>query len=347
MKQILVNARSLNNPLSGVQRYTYEITSRLGNQIACVSPAKAFNGFAGHIWEQTALPLLSKNHLLFSPSNTGPLAVENQIVSIMDATTLDHPEWFSSTFASWYQFLLPILAKRVRKIITISEFSKERIVENCGIDPDKVVVTYLSTDRRFFPKSDDEISKVRTNIGIPSKNYILALGSLEPRKNIERLLKAWTNIQQQLPNDIWLVLAGAKGKETIFRKVSFEGLPPRVHLTGYVDDQYLPSLLAGASLFVYPSLYEGFGLPPLEAMACGTPVLTSNTTSLPEVTGDAALLVNPHDTKAIANGIQLIVEDSTLRKHLISKGLERAKLFSWEKAAEKTWQVLQETAEQI
>ena len=144
---------------------------------------------------------------------------------------------------------------------------------------------------------------------------------------------------------MWLVLAGAKGKESVFRSISFENLPPRVYLTGYVPDKLLPAIIAGAKVFLYPSLYEGFGLPPLEAMGCGTPVLTSNTTSLPEVTGDAAFLVNPNDTEAIADGIKQLVENSNLREQLTIKGLERTKIFSWEKTADQTWQVLQEAAE--
>lgn len=347
MTKILVNTRSLKSPLSGVQRYTREIILRLENRVICTSPDKFSRGFFGHLWEQTTLPILSKNHLLFSPSNTGPLLVKNQVVSLMDVTTLDHPEWFNPYFASWYQFLLPKLVNRAQKIITISNYSKDRIVETCGINPEKIIVTYLAADPRFSPKSNQDISLVRKELGIPTNHYILALGSLEPRKNLQRLLVAWSSIQYQMPDDISLVIAGAKGKDTIFREISMDNLPSGVYLTGFVSDLILPTLIAGAMAFLYPSLYEGFGLPPLEAMACGVPVITSNTTSLPEVTGDAALLVNPFDTDAIAGGILRLVNDISFREQLAFKGLERAQKFTWQTTTEKTWQVLQQVAREI
>ncbi len=140
------------------------------------------------------------------------------------------------------------------------------------------------------------------------------------------------------------MVAGAKGKDIIFKNTSLDKLPPKVCMPGYVPDEYLPTLYSGAIALVYVSLYEGFGLPPLEAMACGTPVLTSNVTSLPEVVGDAALMVDPYDVDAIAEGIKRLIEDDNLRRELSQKGLARAKLFSWDRTAEVTWSVLKEAA---
>lgn len=282
--------------------------------------------------------------LLWSPSNAGPLSVERQVVSIMDMSPLDHPEWSSRKFASWYGFLIPRLVDRVRGVLTISEFSRQRILHYCPKAESKVHVTLLAADRRFRPIDDVTVARTVEQLGLPSSNYIVALGSLEPRKNLKALLQAWACVQAKLPDDVWLVLAGAQGKKLVFGDQSFEHLPHRVHLTGHVSDELLPALYSGAIGSVYLPLYEGFGLPPLEAMACGTPVLTSNVTSLPEVVGDACLTVDPYDTEAIGDGLVRLVEDSALRADLRVRGLDRAKLFDWDKTAEQTWSVLEQSA---
>ena len=346
--RILVNTRILHSPTTGVQRYLQELLARMpSNEIRVESPYIGFSGIKAHLWEQTILPVRAGKNLLWSPANTGPFTIKNQVVSILDMSAVEHPEWFSSYFSKWYQFLLPKLAPQVKKILTISEFSRERIIEICKVDGTKVAVTHLAADQRFYQKSKEDIENIRAVMGLPAGRYILALGTLEPRKNLSRLLKAWKNIQPGLPDDLWLVLSGAKGKPIVFRDISFESLPSRVHLTDYVPDEYLPALYSGALAFVYPSLYEGFGLPPLEAMACGTPVIVSNTTSLPEVVGKAGLKVDPLDIEEIADAIQRLVTDSDLCQSLRQKGLERARLFSWDKTAKLTWKVLQEAAENL
>lgn len=337
---IICNTRNLSGNLTGVQRYTQEIVSRLGGKLACAAPEIPFNGFRGHLWEQFVLPRKLGSHLLWSPSNTGPLSVEKQVVSIMDVSPLDHPEWTSRKFSAWYQFLLPQLVSRARAILTISEFSKQRILHHCPSAEDKVHVTLLAADSRFQPVAQYDINEAISQMGIPSPHYMVALGSLEPRKNLKTLLQAWHRIHSKLPTDVWLVLAGAKGKSLIFGDQSFDDLPPRVHLTGHVPDELLPALYSGAMASVYLSYYEGFGLPPLEAMSCGTPVLTSNTSSLPEVVGDAALLVDPLDVEAVGFNLVRLVEDSDLRETLSHKGLVQAKHFNWDETAQQTWEVL-------
>lgn len=344
MKKILVNTRCLSSITTGVQRYTKEILGHLPGKIEYIKPAKKLNGVSGHAWEQFALPLLTKKNILWSPSNTGPLLVKRQVVSILDLSTIDHPEWFSPKFSTWYQFLLPRLAQRTKHILTISEFSKSRIMEKFGINDEKITVSYLATDHCFQIQENVNLNDIRKQLNLPN-HYLLALGSLEPRKNLVRLIRAWDRIQPKLPEDICLVIAGAKGNATIFKKLSFDALPKKIIFTGHIPDELLPGLYAGAVGFIYPSIYEGFGLPPLEAMSCGTPVITSNTTSLPEVVGDAALLINPLDVEQIAHAMQTLVNDSALRDQLRQKGLQRAKLFSWQKTAEITWQVLQAAAE--
>lgn len=342
--KIFVNTRALNNHLTGVQRYITELVKRLP-ECALIHPNKTMQGIAGHAWEQAVLPaLMPRKGLLWSPSNSGPIAVGHQVVTLHDVVPLDHPEWLNWRFASWYRFLTPRLLNRVTKIITDAEYTRLRIIKHCPEAESKICVIPLAADERFRPTDVDTINQTRKKLGIPSASYIVALGSLEPRKNLVRLLKAWAAIEARVPDDVWLVLAGAQGKKLVFGDVSFEKLPPRVHLTGYVPDELLPALYSGAIAAPYLSYYEGFGFPPLEAMACGTPVLTSNVTSLPEVVGDAGLMADPYDTDEIADGLIRLIEDSCLRDELRHKGLIRARQFNWDKTAELTWQVLHQAA---
>lgn len=338
------NTRILNSHLTGAQRYTLELLSHFNGRVQEVKPGQPLSGIRGHAWEQFALPTRLNGSLLWSPSNTGPLAVEKQVVSLLDVVPLDHPEWLNPQFATWYRFLTPKLARRVRSIVTISEFSKQRIIAHCPSVESKIHVTHLGVDSRFHLIDNDEIKKMRTRMGIPTPHYVVALGSLEPRKNLSRLMQAWTAIEARIPDDVWLVIAGAQGRSLVFGDVSFEKLPPRVHLTGHVPDDLLPALYSGAIAAPYISLYEGFGLPPLEAMACGSPPLTGNLASLPEVVGDAGIMVDPYDVDAIADGLFRLVENSTLRAELSQKGLARVKKFTWENTAKLTWQVLEDAA---
>lgn len=340
MKPIVVNLRTLGqSQITGVERYTQEITRRLP-ELRKIRTGK-LEGMKGHIWEQWMLPNQLRGELLWSPANTGPLIVRKQVVTIHDASVLDQPAWFETKFAAWYRWLLPRLIQRVATILTVSQFSKERLLSHTPIDPERVKVVPLAADNRFEPSSMLQISLVKKKYLLPP-NYVLVVGSLEPRKNLSRLFKAWTILANRY-EDVELVVVGGKGKA--FKGIGFEQLPSRVTLLGRIDDEDLPTLYSGAIAFVYPSLYEGFGLPPLEAMACGVPVLTSITTSIPEVVGNAAIKVNPLDTEAIAEGLDGLLSSSELRKHLRSLGLERIKHFSWDKAAKQTWQVLQEAAQ--
>jgi glycosyltransferase involved in cell wall biosynthesis len=342
---IAVNTRILDNNLTGVPRYALELLSRLGNNIQEIKPDRHLIGMCGHAWEQFVLPNKLNGALLWSPSNTGPLAIGRQVLTLHDVVPMDHPEWLNSSFAMWYRFLTPKLVRRVHSILTISEFTKQRIIFHSAQSESKIKVVYNGVDRRFQPVGADKIQEASVRLAIPSPHYLLALGSLAPRKNLSRLLQAWAAIQSRIPKEVWLVIAGAKGCRLVFGDISFDNLPPRVHLTGHVPDEMLPALYSGAIAAPYLSVYEGFGLPPLEAMACGTPPLTGNLASLPEVVGDAGLMVDPYDVDAIADGLLRLVDDAALRSDLTLKGLERVKFFNWEKTAQMTWQVLKEAAE--
>ncbi len=288
------------------------------------------------------LPGLTKGHLLWSPANTGPLTKGRQVLTVHDLACLDHPEWFGTRFAMWYRSIIPLLARHVNRLITVSEFSKQRLVELTHIPESRVAVIPNGVDQRFHPQSADDIREIREKTGIPSQAYLLSLSSLEPRKNLPFLLEAWGLSAPRLPTDVWLVIAGAEGKENIFRAMNIRSIPPRVLFAGFVADNDLPALYSGAVALVYPSIYEGFGLPALEAMATGTVPIVAHSTALPEVVGDAGLLIDPVRVEDLAEAIIRVVEDSDLRRTLSRRGIERGREFTWERAADSTWRILTE-----
>ncbi len=345
MNKVVINTRILSSHTTGVQRYTKAIITHLPGKLMPVSPTPTLSGTMGHLWEQGVLPRLLSGKLLFSPSNTGPITVSRQIVVIHDIAPLEHPEWYNPRFAALYRFLLPRLARSVRGVITDSAFTRSRLIQHLNICESKVSVVPLGVEPRYRPIAETEIKRAIISLGLPSVHYVLTLGSLEPRKNLKRLLAAWKEIEGQIPDDIWLVIAGAKGKRHVFQELLLNDLPPRVHLAGYVPEESLPALISGALGFVYVSLYEGFGLPPLEAMASGTPVVVGNRTSLPEVVGNAGLLVDPYDIESISHGLVTLIENRDLREKLSSLGLKRAKLFSWDRTAKSTWALLSRALE--
>jgi glycosyltransferase involved in cell wall biosynthesis len=214
-----------------------------------------------------------------------------------------------------------------------------------GIPPEKVEVVYLGICENFRPLPEGEVEAFRKKRGLPER-FILFVGTIEPRKNLTRLIEAFSLLSPLSPlpfpfSPLPLVIVGAKGwlYEEVFAKVEELGLEREVIFPGYIPWGELPLWYNAATIFVYPSLYEGFGLPPLEAMACGTPVIASNASSLPEVVGDAGILVSPGDVDGLAEAMKLLLSDETLREDLSRRGLRRAKGFSWEKTAEKTVQV--------
>jgi len=337
---VQVNGRYLVQRLTGQQRYAHEIVSRLQNRLDIIAPPAKSRGVRGHLWEQISLPRRMRSDLLWSPSTTGPLAVKQQVVTIHDCAYFDQANCFSRSFAAWYQFLVPRLARAARRIIAVSEYSKQRIVELCRVPADKVAVIYNGVGKQFRPHSTDEVAIARTKLGLPQR-YALCVGSLEPRKNLARFLQAWQQVQPRL-DGLSLVLVGAKSH--VFRDIGLAQPPAGVQLAGYLDDELLPAVYAGAEFFVYPSIYEGFGLPVIEAMASGVPVITSNVTSLPEVGGDAAMFVDPLCVESIAAGIENMAQSEQLRSELSRQGIARAERFDWQRTADETWQVLESAA---
>ena len=272
-----------------------------------------------------------------------PLAPCRVVATVHDLTFEHLPETFKRR--SWMQLRLTVRAtvRRAAHVITPSEYTRRDLIETYKLDPARVTAIPLAASSHFRPVEDiSELERVRRRYGI-TREYILAVGSIQPRKNLSRLVRAYSGLRRErgrsnLPQ---LVLVGKKAwlyGETL-KAVEEEGVGDSVVLTGYVSDGDLPALYTGALLFAYPSYYEGFGLPPLEAMRCGTAVLTGNRTSLPEVVGDAGLLVDPFDTGAIARALARLIEDPALRAELGARGLERASAFDWRDTARMTLQV--------
>lgn len=339
---MLVNARILQAPLTGVNRYLGEVLSAWpGPAPTRIDPPSwAAAGARGHLWEQTVLPLRSRGQLLWSPVHSGPMMLESQVVTVHDLVPLDHPEWVSARFARWYRFMLPRLVHRARHLIAISEFTRSRLVEATGVDEQRISVIPNGVSERFRPASEEDGRAMRQALGLGDDPYLLSLGSLEPRKNLPRLLDAWSRALPQLPNDLRLVVAGAAGRASVFGRAESMTLPERVIALGRVDDRWLPALYTQADWFVYLSLYEGFGLPPLEALACGTPVLVSAIDVFREVVGDAGVTVEPDDMDAIASMLGDVARDSGLRATLAARAEGQAAGMSWERTAERTRQVL-------
>lgn len=337
--KLVINTRNLQaEAVTGVQRYTLELLRQLADQEtgAQVQPPHRLGTIQGHLWEQLALPLLSRGRLLWSPANTGPLLKAQQVVTIHDVATLDHPEWFERKFALWYRWMTPRLVRRARHVLTVSEYSKQRIIHHTGVSAERVTVVPLAADERFRPHTPEECREVREQLGLPPQ-FVLSVGSLEPRKNLAALLTAWQQWTDR-PADLVLAISGSANK--VFSALNMGAAPEGVKFLGRVSDEQLPALYSAAEAFVYPSFYEGFGLPPLEAMASGTAVITSGTTSLPEVVAEAALMVDPHDPKTITAALRTLFSEPERRVALAQRGLERAALFSWRRTAQETARVL-------
>ena len=267
------------------------------------------------------------------------------VVTVHDMVYRAYPETVRGRTRHMLDLGLTASMKRADRIVTDSQFSREEIVKYYPDFADKIRVVPCGVDTgRFAPCRDaQKIAEVREKHGL-HEPYFLYLGTLEPRKNLERLVDAYALYAGQYDAPADLVLAGGKGwlYDGIFARVKALGLEERVRFTQYIEEADLCALMSGALAFVFPSLYEGFGMPPLEAMACGPPVLVSDAASLPEVTGDAAVIVPPEDTEAIAMGLGRLHEDAPLRERLSGEGLARAQHFTWAHSARALYAVYEE-----
>lgn len=299
------------------------------------------------LWLQFHLPFLCKRIGLDVYLHTGSIwppllfrLAKRQLVFIYDVIPLLFPEFHHRHTYYYYRLTRAINMHSYDHFLTISDTSKKDLITLFGLPEDRIAVFPLGKDERFAKVEDMTRNRmVREKYGLP-ESYLLFAGTLEPRKNITRLLQAYA--MGKAREALKLVIAGKKGwlYEEIFETVKRLNLEERVIFTGFVDDDDLPSIYSMARVFIFPSLYEGFGLPVVEAMACGVPVITSNVASLVEVSGGAAILVDPLDAKALADSIdQVALSDSTLAR-LCSASVARAEKFTWDQAARRTLDVL-------
>jgi glycosyltransferase involved in cell wall biosynthesis len=278
---------------------------------------------AGHAWEQVALPLLARRaDLLYCPANLAPLASSRNAVVIHDLAALAHPEWYGRAYVSWQRTVLPRIARRARLVMTVSEFSRGEIAGRLGIAHDSIAVVPNGVSDAFSPDADP--GKAAAALGLRGP-YVLALATRSARKNLAALSTAEQRLRER---GIELVIAGSG------RAYLRGGERPPGRELGYVPEALLPSLYAGARAFAMPSLYEGFGLPCLEAMACGTPVVAADRAALPETCGGAALLASPDDPEAFADALVRAATSDAERTRLIEAGRQRAAGFTWRRSAE-------------
>ena len=323
------------------------------------------------LWTQFALPISltfglprhsagQKPDVFFSMAHYGPrFSSMPYVVTIHDLSYLHYPEMFKKNdlyqLTSWTKYSV----KNAAHIIAVSQTTKNDIVKNYHVSPSKITVTYEGYDEnRFKPQSKLKVESVKSKYKIKG-DYIIFVGTLQPRKNLQRLIEAFDQIIKNFTagvksrrhpentpgvflNDLSLVICGKKGwlYESIFEKVKTLELEDKVIFTDYVPNVDLPALISGAKVYVLPSLWEGFGLPVIEAQACGVPVVVSNASSLPEIVGDSGILIDPEDVNSIASGIKKVLTNPQTRSDLVEKGFVNSKRFSWKKCAKETLSTL-------
>lgn len=343
-----VNARFLTQAITGVQRYSLEISLQLkqlmptirfvapGNivhpELARQLDVQIIGSRTGHAWEQIDLPQFLRRNgspLLINLANTAPLLYGNKISTLHDVAFERFPENFSWKFRLAYQLATPWNIKRSLKVLTVSHFSKQEICAIYNTPPDKVVVIPNAVSSSFQPRA-----------AASTERYLLAVSSLNQQKNFHGLIDAFSLLEQ---NSHELYIVGSLNKNFadpgLVRKIESDS---RIKLLGRVSDEQLISLYSGAAAFVYPSFYEGFGLPPLEAQACGCPVIAANAASLPEVCGDSALYCSPHDVRDIADKIDQLIADPELAQSLRERGTRNITRYSWKTSATSLLQVIRE-----
>lgn len=266
------------------------------------------------------------------------------VVVIYDLSYVLYPQYSSPKNREYLQKFVPKTLKRASKIITISENSKMEIVDYYKVEPDRIEIIHPAVDHQIFKSQPQvKVKKICSRYGI-KKPYLLSVCTLEPRKNLIGVLNSFDRLPESIKEKYALVLVGGRGWLDEELQTKFDELSKKYTLvkTGYVPDEDLPALYSGASVFVYPSFYEGFGMPPLEAMACGTPVITSNNSSLPEVVGDAAITIDAQDTLGLSQEMQRVLNDKDLASRMSEKGLIQAKKFNWNKSAQLLIKALEE-----
>ena len=297
-----------------------------------VQPPATLAHRAGHVWEQAILPLRARRaELIYSPANLAPALSGANVLVLHDLAALRHPEAYSATYVRYQRLMLPALARRARRLITVSEFSRAELADLLGFEPGEVLVIPEGVGEEFAPQGEDSVRRLRARYGL-ERPYVLTLGTVSARKNLSVLSAATRALAAR---GVELVLAGSDRGYLRTPEVSLRRL-------GYVAEEDLPALYSAALALVLSSRYEGFGLPCLEAMACGTPVVAARSGALPETVGDAGVLVDPGDADGFAVAILALADDEAARERLVAAGRTRAAAFPWSRTAEFTDQAITE-----
>jgi glycosyltransferase involved in cell wall biosynthesis len=332
MAQVIMNGRVLLVPANGQGRVAAELNRRLGLPVVA-PPAALASGPKGHLWEQTVLPLLARGRLLWSPSTSGPILYRRQIVTVHDIGFVDVPQYFSKRFADTYDFIVGRLARTAAHIITVSEFSRQRLIEHYGVTAERCSVIYPGISEAFSLPEPSAIAAVRERYGLGDHPYLVAFAGVDPRKNVKGILAAWARLPVE-HREARLVVFGRVSNPRVFGATGVPLDAPGIVAVGGVSDSDLAALYAGSRGLVFPSLYEGFGLPVVEAAASGAPVLTSRVASLPEVAPEDAVLVDPTDIEAIAAGMTQLLEAPADPARRAATATETRQRFSWDAAAD-------------
>lgn len=344
---IYVNGRFLTQRRSGMQRFAEELLcafdgtiegSKYEDRVTVLVPKgerrdialknipiRSVGSLGGHIWEQTSLLRASRSGLLLNFMSSGPLLHRRQMATFHDAAVFVKPEHFSWQYGMAHRSLRPLLAQSCRAVATVSKFSANELSHFLNIPADRFKILNNGCDHITRTPADNSIIE---RLNLTNTRFILTVGNQTPNKNLETAIRAFEAVEEQ---DLKLVIVGA-GDSRIFGQATTTNRSDII-MAGYISDAELRGLYEGAELLIFPSIYEGFGIPPMEAMALGCPVVASNTSAIPEVTGAAARLVEPHDVAGFAAQIQSILQDNRLRSSLIAAGYDQAGKYNWRKTA--------------
>lgn len=362
--KVVVNTIPLLSPLTGVGKYTWQICRSMAEADAGHEYSYYYGYYSRRLYcanqsDQSVasvkdvikgIPLLGRSlrrlkaagaalsrkrfDIYFEPNYILlPVRARKSVVTIPDFSVFLHPEWHPREVVEYFRRHFTKSIGRADRMIVMSDFIRDAAVGEFGFDPARITTIHLGCDHRLFHRQESStLEKLRVRYNLP-RDFILYVGSIEPRKNLLRLLEAYRRLPMSFRGEIKLVLAGFSGWGNKDVMTLLKSLENDVFYVGYVDEADLAGLYSLARLFVYPTLYEGFGLPPLEAMACGCPVVVSRVASLPEVCGDAAYYVNPTDVDDISQGLSLLINDQPRLSMMREKGLRQSSVFSWGKSA--------------
>ncbi|MDJ0950172.1 MAG: glycosyltransferase family 1 protein [Alphaproteobacteria bacterium] len=357
-EKIYINGRFLTQPLSGVQRFAEEVVKGLDRalardpgclpfeQITLIVPKGArrlveleniavieAGLLSGHFWDQLDLARLAHDGFLLSLCNSGPILHGRQILAVHDAAVFANPENFSSSYRILHRTLEPLLARQSVALITVSKFSRRELSHYCGVPEEKFHIVQNGADHILSQEPDNSV--IHKN-KLQESRFLLAVGNISRNKNVNLIIQAFRRMRR---DDLSLVVVGGEGRP--FAQ-SIPDVDNEIVSAGYVTDQELRALYENALGFVFPSLYEGFGIPPLEAMLCGCPVIVSRAAALPETCADAALYCDPSDPGSLADRIQELADQPGLRDNLRSRGRQHANRFTWERATSQLINVMKQ-----